>query len=131
MFARSKYSFLFHAFLLGVLTSSAQWNKLDYPKKYNTVVKTNPFMVVWGILPFTSEYRFVREVATAKKQSLLFGFSVLGVSPVVKFAVNTGQGPYHPVIWIKGYRFQFMYKMYFSRDKEAEGAHPAFAFQKT
>lgn len=103
---------------LGVATAQ-QFGKLDHPKKYTTVVKTNPFMVAWGILPFASEYRFVREVATAKKQSLLFGFSVLGVSPILKFANSTSQGPYHPVIWIRGYRFQFMYKMYLSNDKEA------------
>src|SRR5207302_5882591 len=84
-----------------------------------TVIKTNPFMTVWGILPFTSEYRFVKEVATAKKQSLLFGFSILTPSPVVRFAVNAGRGPYHPVVWIRGYRLQFMYKMYFTRKAEA------------
>jgi hypothetical protein len=88
-------------------------------KRYNTVVKTNPFVLLWGSMLFTSEFRYMKEVATAPKQSLQFSFSYLGKSPLVDTIIANTGGPYYPVVWIKGFRMQFMYKMYFSRANDA------------
>jgi hypothetical protein len=90
----------------------------DVLKHYGTVIKTSPFVFGWGILPFTSEIRYVKEVVTAPRQSVLFGLSYLTRSPVVKVIIGQSQPP-NPVVWIQGIRLQFMYRMYYKKGSKA------------
>ena len=76
-------------------------------------------VIAWGSMIFTSEFRYLKEVATAPKQSLLYGFSLLTKNPIVDSIIAGSGGPYYPVVWIKGFRLQFMYKMYFSKKMDA------------
>src|ERR1035437_4574955 len=44
--------------------------------------KFNPLPILWGPIPLTAEYRYVRETVIAAKQSLMVGISYLGKSPI-------------------------------------------------
>jgi hypothetical protein len=114
-----KYGFIFILLAAGGESVHGQSEKVKNFKHYSTAVKTNPFVLLWGSMLFTTEFRYIKEVATAPKQSLLFGFSYMGKSPLVDTIVMNSGGPFYPVIWIKGFRMQFMYKMYFSKHNEA------------
>ncbi|HEY6161507.1 MAG TPA: hypothetical protein VI112_09800 [Bacteroidia bacterium] len=90
----------------------------DY-KKFNTIIKTNPLVLAWGAMPLTCEARYLREVCTAERQSLTFGFSYLGKNPIADSILANGTGGYRPTVWIKGFRLMFGYRIYFSKDVKA------------
>lgn len=75
--------------------------------------------MAWGIMPFTCEFRYIKEVTTAPRQSLLYGFSYMGKNPIADSLAARGRSPYSPVVWIRGFRLQFMYRIYFSKNSKA------------
>jgi hypothetical protein len=88
-----------------------------FPQLYSNILKTNPLPILWGPIPFTSEFRFVNEIVVAPQQSSQIGISYLGKSPLLKMfedLLNPGGGA-QPDILIRGFRFQFTHKIYLNK----------------
>jgi hypothetical protein len=87
--------------------------------KHTIVTKTNPFAILWGGIPYTSEYRLMEEFRVSLNQTFTIGASYLGISPVFSLAVNSHRGNGQPKEIAQGYRFQAAYKYYPSRENYA------------
>jgi|GEM_PF-555768 len=92
-----------------------------------SVYKTNPFAILWGPIPFTAEYKIIRETAFAPNQSFLVGISYLGKSPLLAQAEqanqNNGTNTSNPnqKLKIRGWRFQLAYRYYMTKRKAPRG----------
>src|ERR1700752_1910122 len=53
--------------------------KTQTPK---SVLKSSPFPILWGQIPFTAEYRLIYETAVNASQSFFVGASYNGASPL-------------------------------------------------
>lgn len=92
-----------------------------------TVYKTNPFSVLWGPIPFTAEYKIIRETAIAPHSSFLVGISFLGKSLLLSQAekssagssLNNSQG--QQKLKIRGWRFQLAYRYYLGKRNAPRG----------
>lgn len=92
-----------------------------------SVYKTNPFSILWGPIPFTAEYKLIRETAFAPNQSIVAGISFLGKSPLLSLAEqaqqNNGTNTSAPnqKLKIRGWRFQMAYRYYLTKRKAPRG----------
>lgn len=101
-------------------------------KDFRYVIKTNPLAASAGplwvfIIPITGEYRVLFEAQTLKKQSVEFGASYLG-PPVFANPQNWAEGD--TSIRINGYRVQFKYKFFITKDEAPAGFYiaPHFSY---
>jgi hypothetical protein len=93
--------------------------KKESPQKVRNLFKTNPLPIIWGPIPFTSEFRFLIETAVKPFQSTQYGFSILRKSPVVTLfedSVFTGTNDKYIV---RGWRFQGAHRFYAKSKKFA------------
>ncbi len=115
--------FLVLDFLFASAQDTAKTVLRKDPQKPDAVLKTNPLAMIWGHVPFTSEFRFVDELTTARWQSLQFGVSVFGKSPVLYLLEeqynHKHKGQRSISYEVHGFRFQFAYKFYLSRKRFA------------
>lgn len=87
--------------------------KYKQPQQFYGSVKSNPFMMIWGHLPFTAEYRLMYELTMGERQSLQVGISYFGESPLFNLP---GAGGVGNTIILRGFRFQLMHKFYVRKD---------------
>lgn len=88
------------------------------PHKVRTVIKGNPFSILAGVIPFTSEYRLIAEYAVSKNQATQIGFSYLGKSPflaLIESGNNIGNNGFDQKLKVRGYRIQASHKFYLSQ----------------
>jgi len=85
----------------------------ESPQRPGILLKTNPFTILWGTIPFTAEYRLVAEMVTSSDQSVQISASYLGKSPIVSILEEDSAWGVGKLI-VKGYRFQLSYKYYLS-----------------
>lgn len=84
------------------------------------LLKTNPLAILWGPIPFTSEYRVVAEITTGRTQSSQIGISYLSISPAWILFEKIAQVPGNFQLKVKGWRLQVAHKFYLiSRRKYA------------
>lgn len=96
---------------------SQSWKIDNTPHKVRTIVKGNPFSILAGVIPLTSEYRLITECVVSKNQSIQIGFSYLGKSPflsLLESGNNLNNGLQQKFI-VRGYRLQTSHKYYFSQ----------------
>ncbi|MBL4652602.1 MAG: hypothetical protein JKY53_07015 [Flavobacteriales bacterium] len=88
------------------------------PHKVRTVIKGNPFSMLVGVIPLTSEFRLITEYAVSKNQSTQIGFSYLGKSPflaIIESGNNINNNGFDQKLKVQGYRVQASHKFYFSQ----------------
>ncbi|MCG3166681.1 MAG: hypothetical protein POELPBGB_02461 [Bacteroidia bacterium] len=90
------------------------------------VYKTNPFSIMWGPIPYTAEYKLIREMAFAPHSSFVFGISFLGKSPLLSAAENAQQNTTNtsapdPELKVRGWRFQMGYRYYPGKRRAPRG----------
>ena len=101
--------------------------KTRHSPKALTVYKTNPFSIMWGPIPYTAEYKLVRETAFSAHSSFVVGISFLGKSPLLSQAeksnagssLNNSQG--NTKLKVRGWRFQMAYRYYLGKRKAPRG----------
>ncbi len=76
------------------------------------ILKTNPLAILWGPIPFTSEYRMVAEITTGRTQSTQVGISIFGTSPLWKAIEKAAKVPSYYQLKIRGWRIQASHKFY-------------------
>lgn len=83
--------------------------------KSRSMLKTNPFIMLWGPIPYSSEFRLMYEAPVGRQQSLLVGASYLGKSPFMSAYERMIDTSSSSTIryTVKGFRFQLAYKFYF------------------
>lgn len=92
-----------------------------------TVYKTNPFSILWGPIPYTAEYKLIRETAFSAHSSFVVGISFLGKSPLLsqaeKATQNNGINASRPnaELKVRGWRFQIAYRYYLGKRKAPRG----------
>ena len=92
-----------------------------------SVYKTNPFSILWGPIPYTAEYKLIRETAFAPHSSFVVGISFLGKSPLLsqaeKAQQNGGTSTSAPnqELKVRGWRFQLAYRYYLGTRKAPRG----------
>ncbi len=108
------------------LDAANRFDTLFIPHKYVNIVKTNPFIPLWGTIPFTAEYRIVYEGVIAKNQTVLMSFSYLGKSPFIAVMENQfpANGNISPSFLIKGFRLQAAHRIYLAKLNENMGYYP-------
>ena len=52
--------------------------RLNSFQPHHITIKTNPLTVLWGCIPFTSEFKLISEFTILPHQSIQIGFSYLG-----------------------------------------------------
>ena len=101
--------------------------KTRHSPKALTVYKTNPFSIIWGPIPYTAEYKLIREMAFAPQSSFVFGISFLGKSPLLSAAENSQQtnginnSAPNQELKVRGWRFQMGYRYYLGKRKAPRG----------
>ncbi len=92
-----------------------------------SVYKTNPFSIIWGPIPYTAEYKLIRETAVSAHGSFLVGISFLGKSPLLSAAENaqqnngsTSSAP-NQDLKVRGWRLQLAYRYYLGKRKAPRG----------
>ncbi len=101
--------------------------KTRHSPKALTVYKTNPFSIMWGPIPYTAEYKLIRETAFSAHSSFVVGISFLGKSPLLSQAeksnagssLNNSQG--NTKLKVRGWRFQMAYRYYLGKRKAPRG----------
>ncbi|MGQ0828820.1 MAG: hypothetical protein ACT4ON_10540 [Bacteroidota bacterium] len=87
-----------------------------YPQQ-PIIIKTNPTAILWGPIFFTAEYRLMVEMPSSKNQSIQFGISYLGKSPIWAIVEKQAGTGWQPHFVINGIRIQFANKFYLTRKK--------------
>ena len=88
-----------------------------YPQQ-PIIIKTNPLAILWGPIILTSEYRIMVEMPSSKNQSMQFGISYLGKSPIWSIVEKQTKTGYHPLHFVmNGLSIQIANKFYFVRKK--------------
>lgn len=91
----------------------------SYNRRVSTILKTNPFAIFWGSIPFTAEYRVVEEIKIGTQQSISVGISYLGKSPIVKL-IEDSLVPNNKIrFYIKGIRLQYAHRFYLTKNRQA------------
>lgn len=112
------------------LNESTSIKKLYIPQPI--IIKTNPFAVLWGSIPFTAEYRIMAEIPMSKRQSSQIGISYLNKSLLWLSFEKKAHIPNDYILLINGYRIQIAHKIYIGkRNKSAPFGFylsPAFSF---
>jgi len=141
------FFFLFVPFLNGMtqefedsLRIEENMQHIPIPK-YDYIVSTNPFIMLWGCVPFSSEFRVMNEIRTGPKTSINIGGAYLSKGIILNIIEGTNQSLYGTTYALRGYRVQAMYKFYISRwDRPPEGlyigpyfslAEAKFSYQQT
>ncbi len=84
------------------------------PQKISSVFKLNPFLIIWGTIPLSAEYRLVAEFTTSAHQSTQIGISYIDKSPLLSLVPDsTGASE---LITVKGGRFEISHR-FFINDK--------------
>ncbi len=90
-------------------------NKRSYSAQ-PILIKSSPTAFLWGgILPFTSEYRLMAEVPSAKKQSEVISFSYLGKNIFLGAVQKLSAVSSNRILKVSGWRFQYAHKFYLVR----------------
>lgn len=76
------------------------------------VIKTNPFPLLWGVIPYTSEFRVIGEMTNGLKQSGQIGISFLGKSPFLSLIESSSRYGRQVSFDVTGIRIQGSYKFY-------------------
>jgi len=98
-----------------VYAQNPDTTKTVNPQTPNRVFKTNPLRVLWGPIPFTSEFRLVVEQTIHPKQSFLLGLSYLGKSPFIYLIEDSAFRSANSKIIIRGFRVQVAHVYYPSK----------------
>jgi hypothetical protein len=119
---KSTYLFLF--LLIGI-TAIAQ----PKTKRPNVnILKTNPLLLLWGSMPFTSETRLMYEFELGKTETLMLSFSYYRTTPFLRWNEEP-KGTANENWYIGGFRFQVMKKYYFGKHATtAQGKYTGFLF---
>jgi hypothetical protein len=92
---------------------------LPKPKYQPTVFKTSPTaFFIGGVFPFTSEYRFVAEIPTARTQSDQVAISYLGKNVLLSAIERNSGYSAGDVFKVSGWRFQYAHKFYLIKKKK-------------
>jgi hypothetical protein len=94
------------------------------PQKYYSVVKTNPAVILWGPIFFTSEFRLLNEFSVAPQQGTQIGISYLGKSPLWNFFNQLGNQPSNNNFIVRGFRFQVTHRFYLNKIMYDHGLSP-------
>lgn len=80
----------------------------------STVLKSNPFSIMWGPIPFTAEYKIGYEAVTGPKQSSQVMFSYLGKSPIFSLLESdlANQQGQDIKLLFQGFRFQGSHRFF-------------------
>ena len=98
----------------GPLTTDPEKPKFVNPQKVSSVLKLNPFLILWGTIPLSAEYRLVVEFTTSAHQSTQIGVSYIDKSPLLMlFADSAGDSKQ---LIIRGGRFELSHR-FFINDK--------------
>ena len=104
-------------------TDTIRLKKIEKPKKIYPqqpiLIKTNPFAILWGPIPFTSEYKLIVEIPSSRKQSIQVGISYFRKSPLIALLESQTNSQYDPKLVISGLRLQIANKFYFIQKKHA------------
>lgn len=92
------------------LNNGAKEKAQYYPQPL--ILKTNPLAVLWGPIPFTSEYRLVAEICNGRTKSIQAGISYLDKSPLLGIAEKLTTTTTNYLIKVNGWRLQFAYRFY-------------------
>lgn len=105
-------------------TKDSIYNKTKNPFRYNDIIKSNPLPILWGSVPFTSEYKIIYEIVNQPKQSISIGASYLSRHVLWDLFRDTNQVVYsQPEIKISGFRIQGLYKFYFTKHYAPRGLY--------
>ena len=87
--------------------------EIKNPRAGLRALKTNPFILFWGTIPFTAEYRLCYEFVNSQSQASELIFSYLGRSPFLSLLEQDSlwqKNNLHFVV--SGFRFQAEQKFY-------------------
>ncbi|MBN4049677.1 hypothetical protein JYT36_00455 [Bacteroidales bacterium AH-315-N07] len=103
--------------------------KLDTLPRPFSCFKTNPLPILWGPIPFTSEYRLIYETAVSYDQTTMFGISYLGPNLLLYTIskLDTSNRAGFDDFIIRGLRIQAAHKFYLSK-KLAQNRYNPYGF---
>ena len=84
-------------------------------KPVSNIIKTNPFVIIWGTIPYSAEYRLNYETSIATRQTMEMGFSYLGKSIILQMIEDTmyqNSSSKPPNLKVRGYRVQGQYRYF-------------------
>lgn len=100
-----------------ILFSQQPFNKLNNDiEKRAIVIKSNPFPIIYGPIPFTNEFRLVGEMVTSRNNSVQLGVSYLGKSLIFAYQEkNDTSNSMDEKFIVRGIRIQGAYKFYLTK----------------
>lgn len=111
-------------------SSLAYVYKHKQPRQF--VLKTNPLALLWGCVPYMSEFRMVGEMTNGLRQSGQIGISLLAKSPFLTIIEGASRNGSQLSFDASGIRIQGSYKFYFKKYTAPVGwyfsPHASFAY---
>lgn len=83
------------------------------PRQY--IIKTNPFPLLWGSLPYTSEFKILGEMTNGLNRSEQIGISYFGKSPFLTLVEQSSRSGTTLSFDASGVRVQASYRFYFKK----------------
>lgn len=128
----------FAFYLLCSTTSKAQNGSFDYgkyetPQKYKSTTKFGIASLLWGHVPFTSEYKVLHDFINSPYTSTQLGFSLFSNGPFLRSLNNNQPQTQGDKYTMFGYRFQGTQKFYLNKNNFAPdgwyvGPHISYAY---
>ena len=106
------------------------YGKYESPQKYKSVTKFGVASLLWGHVPYTSEFKVLHDFTSGPYSSTQIGASLLTGGPLLK-AVNPPSTSSQDKLTMIGFRFQATQKFYLSKETYApEGFYigPHFSY---
>jgi hypothetical protein len=93
--------------------------KKPYPLQ-PLIIKTSPTAFLWGgAFPFTSEYRFMMEITSSRKQSEQLSISILGKGVLYTAVEKSQKQSARFALKVSGWRIQYAHKFYLVNHRHA------------
>jgi hypothetical protein len=135
---RFKIIAFFAFFLLYFITSKAQNGSFDYgkyetPQAYRSTTKFGIASLLWGHVPFTSEYKVLHDFVNSPYTSTQLGLSLFSGGPLLR-SLNNNQPPTQGDKYTMfGYRLQGTQKFYLNKNSYAPegwyiGPHISYSY---
>lgn len=91
-------------------------SRVENPQPFHVAYKTNLFTPLWGVIPFTAEYKIMKEFTVRPYQSMQLGVSYLSKGLLLLIAQGQNNGAAGPGVnrkfYATGFRLQYSHRFY-------------------
>lgn len=124
-------------FAIHFVSAQFTYEKPEYENRVRgVIIKSNPAVLLWGPIIYTSEFRIGADLPVARNQVVFASISYLAKNPIISLMEKTDTltGPNNVRYTVSGFRLQLGYKLIFlsfnARNRFYISPHVSFSVAK-